>query len=316
MSIEWHKRDTVIRLLQSTLNQISQECFGEKLSVTDNGDCVTVHTQGLFVGYYDTQKLWDKLENYDQDDCDGFDNLWDYLDHCKYTLPENELKTDNELSVSEKRQVALVDWLLGEPVITKDSISNEELWEKNRQLTNLVQNLKWENLELTQSLEEMHNLRRRELKEGSEIINHLTARVHELEQELKQQIKTENSGEQTSKPKPKPEKKTAKKSKFKLPENFADYQQECDGLINALSCFYNIKKGKWNGNILQFILTPTDAEKARHWLCPIPDKWKAGLYLQPGQWSVDKVNQSDPDEWSDWFMDINDFASANDIEIS
>ena len=228
---------------------------------------------------------------------------------------ENELKTNNELSFSEKRQVALVDWLLGEPVITKDSISNEELWEKSQQLTNLVQRLKWENLELTQSLEEMHNFRRRELKEGSEIINHLTARVHELEQKLKQQIKTENSGEQTSKPKPKPEKKTAKKS-FKLPETFADYQQECDDLCGALSCFYNIKKGKWNGNILQFILTPTDAEKAKHWLCPIPDKWKAGLYLQSGQWIVDKVNLSDPDEWSDWYMDIYDFADANDIEIS
>jgi hypothetical protein len=313
MSIEWHKRDTVIRLLQSTLNQISQECFGEKLSVTDNGDCVTVHTQGLFVGYYDTQKLWDKLENYDQDDCDGFDNLWDYLDHCKYTLPENELKTDNELSVSEKRQVALVDWLLGEPVITKDSISNEELWEKNRQLTNLAQRLKWENLELTQSLEEMHNFRQRENKEGSEIINHLTARIYQLEQENKQL----KSSQLEDKPEPKSDKKpTAKKSKFKLPENFADYQQECDDLIDALFCFYNIKKGKWNGNILQFILTPTDAEKAKHWLCPIPDKWKAGLYLQSGQWIVDKVNLSDPDEWSDWYMDIYDFADANDIEIS
>jgi len=310
MSIEWHKRDTVIRLLQSTLNQISQECFGEKLSVTDNGDCVTVHTQGLFVGYYDTQKLWDKLENYDQDDCDGFDNLWDYLDHCKYTLPENELKTDNELSVSEKRQVALVDWLLGEPVITKDSISNEELWEKNRQLTNLAQRLKWENLELTQSLEEMHNFRQRENKEGSEIINHLTARIYQLEQENKQL----KSSQLEDKPEPKSDKKpTAKKSKFKLPENFADYQQECDDLIDALFCFYNIKKGKWNGNILQFILTPTDAEKAKQ---PYPDKWKAGLYLQTARWSVDKVNLSDPDEWSDWYMDIYDFADANDLEIS
>jgi hypothetical protein len=310
MSIEWHKRDTVIRLLQSTLNQISQECFGEKLSVTDNGDCVTVHTQGLFVGYYDTQKLWDKLENYDQGDCDGFDNLWDYLDHCKYTLPENELKTDNELSVSEKRQVALVDWLLGEPVITKDSISNEELWEKNRQLTNLAQRLKWENLELTQSLEEMHNFRQRENKEGSEIINHLTARIYQLEQENKQL----KSSQLEDKPEPKSDKKpTAKKSKFKLPENFADYQQECDDLIDALFCFYNIKKGKWNGNILQFILTPTDAEKAKQ---PYPDKWKAGLYLQTARWSVDKVNLSDPDEWSDWYMDIYDFADANDLEIS
>jgi hypothetical protein len=325
-SIEFYERDTVIKRIGDNLNQINQRYFEGNhgiLSVTDNGDYVTVKRQGLSVADYDTQKLFDALENFSQEDREFLFpyGLWDYLDHCKYIPQEdqrsdNQLKTDNELSFSEKRQVALVDWLLGEPVITETSISNEELWEKSQQLTNLAQRLKWENLELTQSLEEMHNLRRRELKEGSEIINHLTARVHELEQKLKQQIKTENSGEQTSKPKPKPEKKTAKKSKFKLPENFADYQQECDGLIDALSCFYSIKKGKWNRNILQFILTPTDAEKAKHWLCPIPDKWKAGLYLQTARWSVDKVNLSDPDEWSDWYIDIYDFADANDIEIS
>jgi len=275
---------------------------------------------------------------------------------------ENELKTNNELSFSEKRQIALVRLLLGEPVITKTSISNEELWEKNRQLTKLIQNLEWENLELAQSIQEMHDFRQRELKEGSEIINHLTARVHELKQDkeynevwienLKQrihdlectvfllqketnqvtvlnetitqlqiriyQLEQENkqlkSSQLEAKPEPKSDKKpTAKKSKFKLPENFADYQQECDDLIDALSCFYNIKKGKWGKDILQFILTPNDTEKAKH---PYPDKWKAGLYLQPGQWTVDKVNLSDPDEWSDWFMDVNDFADANGIEIS
>ena len=275
--------------------------------------------------------------------------------------PENELKTDDELSFSEKRQVALVDWLLGEAVITKTFISNEELWEKNRQLTKLVQNLEWENLELTQSIQEMHNFRQRENKEGSEIINHLMARIHELKQDkeyneawienLKQQIhdlectvfllqretnqitvlnesvaqlqirvhqlEQENKQLKTNQPETKPEPKLtddkAKKPKFKLPETFADYQQECDDLIDALSCFYNIKKGKWGKDILQFILTPNDTEKARH---PYPDKWKAGLYLQFRRWTVDKVNLSDPDEWSDWFMDVNDFADANDIEIS
>jgi len=297
----------------------------------------------------------------------------DYLRNYEYIPQEdqrsdNQLKTDGELSFSEKRQVALVDWLLGEDAITKTSISSEELWGKNRQLTNLVQNLKWENLELTQSIQEMHNVRQREIKEGSEIINHLTARIHELKQDkeyneawienLKQrihdlectvfllqretnqitvnesvtqlhtriyQLEQENKRlknnqlevETKSEPKPKPEPKLtdnkAKKPKFKLPENFADYQQECDDLIDALSCFYNIKKGKWGKDILQFILTPNDTEKARH---PYPDKWKAGLYLQPGWWSVDKVNLSDPDEWSDWFMDVNDFADANNIEIS
>ena len=72
-------------------------CFGEKLSVIDNGDYVTVKTQGLFVANYEIQKLWDALENYDQDDCVKFDNLWDYLNDCKYPLPENQ-ETDNGLA--------------------------------------------------------------------------------------------------------------------------------------------------------------------------------------------------------------------------
>lgn len=355
-NIEFYEKATIIRFFQNTLNRINQECFGEKLSVIDNGDYVTVKTQGLFVANYDIQKLWDALENYDQDDCVKFGNLWDYLNNCEYTLPEdqksdNELKTDEELTFSEKRQVALVDWLLNEPVITKTSISNEELWEKNRELTKLVQQLKRENLELIQSIEEIHDFSRRELKERSEIINHLTARIHKLEQEVKQQsnqsdkselepiriqekdqsiidfrdtVKAIKTGilpepviEQASKPEPKPEPKptTKKRPKFKLPENFTEYQQECDDLIEGLSCLYNIKKGKWNGNILQFVLTPNDAQKENQ-LYPYPDKWKAGLYLQPGQWTIDKVNLADPDDWENWFLDINDFADANGIEIS
>ena len=146
------------------------------------------------------------------------------------------------------------------------------------------------------------------IEKTEKIISDLIARVYELEQEVKQLKK-----EKKLDPNPKKKPTTKKQSKFKLPENFADYQQECDDLIEGLSCLYNIKKGKWNGNILQFILTPTDTEKAKH---PYPDKWKAGLYLQPGQWTVDKVSMSDPDDWEDWFMDINDFADANDIEIS
>ena len=93
-NIELYEKDTIIKFFQNSLNQINQECFGEKLSVTDNGDYVTVKTQGLFVANYDIQKLWDALENYDQDDCVKFDNLWDYLNDCKYTFPENQ-KIDN-----------------------------------------------------------------------------------------------------------------------------------------------------------------------------------------------------------------------------
>jgi hypothetical protein len=317
-SIEFYERDTLIKRIKDNFNQVSQKYFSGSYgiaNVTDNGDYLTVRGHSLFVGDYDTQKLFDVLENYSQKEYElSCYEIWDCLDNCKYTLPDqetdNELKTDDELSFFQKRQVALVNMLLGEPVVTKDSISNEELWEKNRQLTNLAQSLKWENLELTQSLEEVHNFRQRELKEGSEIINHLTARIYQLEQE-NNRLK---SSQLEAKLEPKSDKKTmAKKPKFKLPENFADYQQECDDLIDGLSCFYNIKKGKWNGNILQFILTPTDITKHR---MDAPDKWKAGLYLHPDHWSVDKVNLSDPDEWSDWYIDIYDFADANDIEIS
>mgnify|MGYP006191315589 CR=1 FL=1 len=95
-AIEFYERSTAINFIKNSLNQISQDCFGEKLSVIDNGDYVTVKTQGLFVANYEIQKLWDALENYDQDDCVKFDNLWDYLNDCKYPLPENQ-ETDNGL---------------------------------------------------------------------------------------------------------------------------------------------------------------------------------------------------------------------------
>ena len=54
---------------------------------------------------------------------------------------------------------------------------------------------------------------------------------------------------------------------------------------------------------------------------PYPNNWKAGLYLQPGEWTwtIDKVSMSDPDEWKEHFMDIFDFADfahSNKIEIS
>ncbi|BBG57914.1 hypothetical protein, partial [uncultured phage] len=121
-SIEFYERDTVIKRIKDNLNQINQRYFEGNhgiLSVTDNGDYVTVKTQGLFVANYEIQKLWDALENYDQDDCVRYYDLWDYLQSCEY-IPENQesdnqLKSDDELSFSEKRQVALVNILLGEP---------------------------------------------------------------------------------------------------------------------------------------------------------------------------------------------------------
>jgi hypothetical protein len=297
-SIEFYERDTVIKRIGDNLNQINQRYFEGNhgiLSVTDNGDYVTVKRQGLSVADYDTQKLFDALENFSQEDREFLFpyGLWDYLDHCKYKpKTENELKTDDELSFSEKRQVTLVDWLLSEPDLEYQEFDKAE-------------NLERENFKLTQSI-----------KEGYEIINNLTTRITQLHTriyQLEQENKRLKSSQLEAKPEPKSDKKPmAKKPKFKLPENFADYQQECDDLINALSCFYNIKKGKWGKDILQFILTPNDTEKAKH---PYPDKWKAGLYFSR-RWAVDKVNLSDPDEWSDWYMDIYDFADANDLEIS
>lgn len=118
-NIEFYEKSRIIRLLQNTLNQINQECFGENLSVTENGNFVTVKTQGLFVANYDTQKLWDALENYDQEDCVKFDNLWDYLEHCKYT-PENQESENKALTINE----------LVEELETK----NEILRDKNREL--------------------------------------------------------------------------------------------------------------------------------------------------------------------------------------
>jgi hypothetical protein len=304
-SIEFYERDTVIKRIGDNLNQINKDCFEGThgiLSVTDNGDYVTVKTQGLFAANYDIQKLWDALKSFSQEDREFLFpyGLWDYLDHCKYKpKTKNELKTDDELSVSEKRQVALVDMLLSEP--------DEEYQEFNKawiEKENLKQQI--HDLECTVSLLQRET---NQITVLNESVTQLHTRIYQLEQENKQ-LKT---NQPETKPEPKLNKKTmAKKPKFKLPETFVSYQQECDDLIDALSCFYNIKKGKWNRNILQFILTPTDTEKAKH---PYPDKWKAGLYLH-GQWTVDKVNLSDPDEWEDWFMDVNDFADANDIEIS
>ena len=130
-SIDFYERDTLIKRIEDNFNQISQKYFEGSYGIVsvidnsdDNGDYVTVRGHSLFVGDYDTQKLFDVLENYSQKEYElSCYELWDYLDNCKYTLPdnqetENELKTDDELSFSEKRQVALVDMLLGEAVIT------------------------------------------------------------------------------------------------------------------------------------------------------------------------------------------------------
>ena len=329
-AIEFYERDTVIKRIKTLLNQINNRYFEGNhgiLSVTDNGDYVTVRSRNGNQ-HFDVQGIFDALNNFGLDGFDDRDyyDLWDYLDDCKYTLPEdqksdNELKADEELTFSEKRQVALVDWLLSEPApATVHETSSLDDWTLSLipQSPDFRLNTEASTLnELVEELERKNEQLFEQLTVLNETITQLSIRVYKLEEENKQLKSNQSEVKTKSEPKPKPEPKpTAKKRpKFKLPENFADYQQECDDLVNALSCFYNIKKGKWNGNILQFILTPTDAQKEKQ-LYPYPNNWRAGLYLQPGQWSMDKVNLADPDDWEDWFLDISDFADANGIEIS
>jgi hypothetical protein len=123
-SINFYERTALIKRIENNLNKINQRYFEGGhviLSVTDNGDYLTVKKQGVYLAGYDTQKLFDALEDFSEGDREFLFpyDLWDYLDHCKYTPKDqesdNKLKTDDELSLSEKRQVALVDILLSEP---------------------------------------------------------------------------------------------------------------------------------------------------------------------------------------------------------
>jgi hypothetical protein len=283
-SINFYERTALIKRIENNLNQINQRYFDKShviLSVTDNGDYLTVKKQGVYLADYDTQKLFDALENFIEEVRELLSfpyDLWDYLDYCKYT-PEDQ-NSDNLSKLVEELET-----------------KNEILEKKNQ--------------ELEQS------------KEYNEAwIDNLKQRVHDLECAvylLQQENKQLKNNQAETKPEPQPETKlepkptTKKQPKFKLPENFADYQQECDDLVNELSCFYNIKKGKWEKDILQFILTPVKSTTP-----PYPNKWKAGLYLQPGEWTwtIDKVSMSDPDEWKEHFMNVYDFVDSSGIEIS
>ena len=159
-----YERTALIKWIENNLNQINQRYFEGNhgvLSVTDNGDYVTVKNRGVYLADYDTQKLFDALENF-KDDYDCYD-LWDYLDSCDCTFTksqetENELKTDDELSFSEKRQVAIVDMLLSEPVPIAETFT----------LSDEVDNLK------------------NQITVLNEAITQLSIRVYKFEQENKQ----------------------------------------------------------------------------------------------------------------------------------
>jgi hypothetical protein len=341
-SINFYERTALIKRIENNLNKINQRYFEGGhviLSVTDNGDYVTVCSR-TGNRHFGVQNIFDALNNFSLDGFDDQDyyDIWDYLDFCKYTLPEdqnsdNELKTDDELSLSKKRQVALVDMLLSEPVpvlITESSslddwtislIPQSPTFQLNTEVSTLN--------ELVEEPEQKNEIlweKNRELEQNKEYnqtwIDNLKQRVHDLECAvylLQQENKQLKNNQAETKPEPQPETKlepkptTKKQPKFKLPENFADYQQECDDLVDELSCFYNIKKGKWEKDILQFILTPVKSTTP-----PYPNKWKAGLYLQPGEWTwtIDKVSMSDPDEWKEHFMNVYDFVDSSGIEIS
>ena len=109
-SINFYERDTVIKRIKDNLNQINRDYFEGThgiLSVSDSGDYVTVHSR-IGDRHFDIQRLFDALEDFSEEVREFLFpyDLWDYLDHCKYTSEnqesDNKLKTDDELSLSEK----------------------------------------------------------------------------------------------------------------------------------------------------------------------------------------------------------------------
>ena len=156
-----NETSVLIKHIEKNLNQICQRYFEgnhEILSVTNSGDYVTVKRQGLFVGDFDTQKLFEALENFSQEEYElSRYGLWDYLDHyldhCKYT-PENQ-ESGNKLSLSETAR--LNNWI-------KQLQGEYQELEKNFEI------LEEKNLELEQN------------KEYSQTwIQNLQQRVHDLE---------------------------------------------------------------------------------------------------------------------------------------
>lgn len=159
-SINFYERDTLIKRIENQLKQINQRYFDgwRILSVTDNGDYVTVKNQGVYIADYDTQKLFDALENFSEEDFEFLFpyDLWDYLDHCKYT-PEN--------------QESLDDWTISS--IPQSQTINTEAFT----LSKLVEELKTKNEILEKKNQELE-----QSKEYNEAwIDNLKQKVHDLE---------------------------------------------------------------------------------------------------------------------------------------
>jgi formylglycine-generating enzyme required for sulfatase activity len=126
--------------------------------------------------------------------------------------------------------------LLSEPVVSTLSKLVDELEQKNKQLKESIKSLAFKSAGIVsekthlykyikQLQEEYQKLKREDeqlfeqLTDLSETVTQLCVRVYKLEKQNKPETKLE----------PKPAVK--KQPKFKLPENFADYQQECNDLI-------------------------------------------------------------------------------------
>lgn len=159
-SINFYERDTLIKRIENQLKQINQRYFDgwRILSVTDKGDYVTVKNRGVYIADYDTQKLFDALENFSEEDFEFLFpyDLWDYLDHCKYT-PEN--------------QESLDDWAISS--IPQSQTINTEAFT----LSKLVEELKTKNEILEKKNQELE-----QSKEYNEAwIDNLKQRVHDLE---------------------------------------------------------------------------------------------------------------------------------------
>jgi len=191
------ERLSLIKHIEKTLNKVNKDYFKGKhgiITVTDNSDYVAIKGQGSRIADYDPHRLFDALESFNQDDCAKFNDLWDYIQSCEY-IPgnqenDNELKTNEELTFSEKQQVALVDWLLSEPV-------------QEHHLTAYVHELERENKQLKESIKSLAFSKEREYQECLKYITSETAHfnkwIKQLQEEYqvlekkKSRIRTEQS---------------------------------------------------------------------------------------------------------------------------
>jgi hypothetical protein len=110
-----------------------------------------------------------------------------------------------------------------------------------------------------------------------------------------------------------PAKPLREKKKFPLPPAFRDRQEEANALIDSLQCEYEIAKGKWNQNILQWILkVPADSQH-------LEPGARAGLYLHASHWSIGSLKVKNPYDDPDlehFPEDIYEYADCNGIELT